>query len=223
MCNSTNCLADGLSSSGGAEVGNFLATSDGGGPGPPMTSHGALRTLTTSRARRPASVTRSPMAARKVSSLSPRTTAVSSWNASGWPSGIRGMTAIDCPSTTTCYALGETTSQSSVLVVTTDSGSIWSTESLPSGASRGLQCPSTTTCYGYGSSGSGGAIVSTTNGGMTWTTDTLPSGSGTSTGSCAHQRRSVTWGTDISTDGWVMIKTTDGGSTWNIQTLPSDI
>src|ERR1017187_314861 len=106
----------------------------------------------------------------------------STWTTQTVPSGTSYLNAIACPSTTTCYAVGENNSNSgAIILATTNSGSTWTTQTVPSGTNylKAIACPSTTTCYAVGedSSGSGGAIIlATINSGSTWSAQTVPSG-----------------------------------------------
>jgi hypothetical protein len=66
-----------------------------------------------------------------------------------------------------------------IIFATTNSGSTWSTQTVPSGTLSlfGVACTSASTCYAVGehSSNSGGIILATTNSGSTWATQTVPS------------------------------------------------
>ena len=107
----------------------------------------------------------------------------STWTTQTVPSGTSYLNAIACPSTTTCYAVGQNNSNAvGVILATTNSGSTWTTQTLPSGTALlyGIACTSTTTCYAVGaivinigSSGFDyGYILATTNSGSTWSAQT---------------------------------------------------
>ena len=89
---------------------------------------------------------------------------------------------VACPSTTTCYAVGQNAS-GGVILATSNSGTTWTSQSVPSGTNvlNGIACPSVTTCYavgGYNSVSYGIAeILATSNSGTTWTSQSVPSGS----------------------------------------------
>lgn len=46
-----------------------------------------------------------------------------------------GMMAVGCPSTTVCYAVGESSSGVGDVLKTTDDGTTWKTQTLPAGTS----------------------------------------------------------------------------------------
>jgi hypothetical protein len=67
-----------------------------------------------------------------------------------------------------------------IIFATTNSGSTWSTQTVPSGTADllGVACSSTAACYAVGDDSSlvEGIIFATTNSGSTWSTQTVPSG-----------------------------------------------
>ena len=67
---------------------------------------------------------------------------------------------IACPSTTTCYAVGQNAS-GGVILATSNSGTTWTSQSVPSGSSDliAVACPSVTTCYAVGQNSSGGGLI----------------------------------------------------------------
>ncbi|MHB8289608.1 MAG: hypothetical protein ACYDEY_10300 [Acidimicrobiales bacterium] len=67
---------------------------------------------------------------------------------------------IACPSTTTCYAVGQNGS-GGVILATSNSGTTWTSQSVPSGTSDliAVACPSVTTCYAVGQNSSGGGLI----------------------------------------------------------------
>ena len=106
-----------------------------------------------------------------------------------------------------------------MVVVTTDGGTTWTTETLPGAkfAPAGLSCATTTDCFALGDT-NGLAVLATTDGGTTWTTETLPSHLGNLRDiSCATA--STCW---VSSDAGVFA-TTDGGTTWTTETLPAGV
>ena len=95
------------------------------------------------------------------------------------PSGAVSIGDIVCPSTSACEAQGSNSTGGSIALGTTDGGSKWRTQTLPSDT-KGL-----TTCYARRPAcvrhwertlQVTQLFVSTTNGGSTWTAQTLPSG-----------------------------------------------
>ena len=143
------------------------------------------------------------------------------------------LDGIACPSLSDCYAVGdgggdsETPVPSSFIFATTDGGTTWTSQTLPTGAPTtwsptgvatlyDISCPSTTVCYSVGwNGGSSGLTLGTTDGGATWAilsestaTDSVESISCPSTSDC--------YSTGLNN----IFATTDGGSTWINQSLP---
>jgi photosystem II stability/assembly factor-like uncharacterized protein len=153
----------------------------------------------------------------------------STWSAqTGFgPTGISYLSGIACPSTTTCYSVGENSSyDGGIILATTNSGSTWSTQTVPSGTRflNGIACTSASTCYAVGQNSSldGGIIFATTNSGSTWSTQTVPSGTLSLLGvACTSASTCYAVGEHSSNSGGVILATTNSGSTWNTQTVPS--
>ena len=151
----------------------------------------------------------------------------STWSAQTVPSGTSYLTAIACPSTTTCYAVGENSSyDGGTILATTNSGSTWSAQTVPSGTRflNGIACTSTSTCYAVGQNSSldGGIIFTTTNSGSTWSSQTVPSGTRSLFGvACPSARTCYAVGENSSSSGGIILVTTNSGSTWSTQTVPS--
>ena len=85
------------------------------------------------------------------------------------------LSAISCVTTSDCPAV-----ESGEVVVTTNGGTNWTTETAPAGIGQiyAISCPSTTTCtvVGNGAQSNLPVIAATTNGGMSWTDQSLPPG-----------------------------------------------
>jgi RHS repeat-associated protein len=78
------------------------------------------------------------------------------------------ITAISCPSTTSCFAVGDVDQGGAF---TSMSGTSWSNPSVISSteALTSLSCPSTTTCFAMGTSSTGNPIIEEgTNSGSSW-------------------------------------------------------
>jgi hypothetical protein len=94
------------------------------------------------------------------------------------PFAATGAFSAACPSTTTCYVDGSTSTNSQVVYKTTDLGQTWTTQPLPAnsltflfnGSETQLACPSATTCMLYGANNGHGdfGFLVTTNGGTSW-------------------------------------------------------
>jgi hypothetical protein len=101
----------------------------------------------------------------------------SSWATITPPSGLTELNALACPSTTQCYGVGDSSSDTGMAVSATLSGGVWNFTSLPTPASTELSsitCPSTTQCLatGYTLAGSVRTGVLLSFNGTTWSTVT---------------------------------------------------
>jgi hypothetical protein len=136
------------------------------------------------------------------------------------------LTAISCPTTDACVAMGDETDGSAVIYATTDGGATWKAEKVPSvldqphvtsSALTSASCSSPTTCEAVGYSGNAPVIIGTTDGGATWTPQPFPTGvAGNFTGiSCPSAKICE------AVSNTVILGTTDGGESWGTQTYPA--
>ncbi len=129
------------------------------------------------------------------------------------------FTGVACPSASDCYATGGDSTGVGFVTATTDGGSTWSPQSVPSrfGDVRKVTCPSISDCFGIG-----GGVINTTNNGGTWTSQTVPPGSVLfSDIACSSPSDCVAVGNN-GTNG-TTISTTDGGNTWTSGTVPTTV
>jgi len=86
------------------------------------------------------------------------------WTVSKSYPAVPGTSAIACPTTTVCYAVGGNSSGTGDILKTTASGATWTKQTLPSGTGDlfGIACPSATRCTAVGL----GSVITTTDGGM---------------------------------------------------------
>lgn len=110
--------------------------------------------------------------------LSPKKTSATTWVEDTVPA-MASFSAIDCPSSTECFAAGKASASEAGVVslsTVTLTPAKWSADSLTSAVTSLaiLTCPSTTTCYATGSTSSGPAIVSLYKSTSTWAVDKLP-------------------------------------------------
>lgn len=123
------------------------------------------------------------------------------WSQSPLPSGVGLLSAISCPSSTTCFGLADSAAVASALgiepqygpgaqptrfLATTDGGQTWSASPLPANDTiRVLDCPTPTTCVAGGeeyptvpteSASPTGVVLTTADGGGTWTSSTSSAG-----------------------------------------------
>ena len=150
------------------------------------------------------------------------------WTVStSYPVPVSSLAAISCPSTSACVAVGYggSTPAGGVVLTTTDGGTTWTQQTIPSGvgAFYGVACPSTSDCVAVGRTPSyNGVVLTTTDGGTTWTQQTIPSGIGVGGVSCPSTTNCVVVG-DTTTYNGVVLTTADGGTTWVNQSLPSGV
>jgi photosystem II stability/assembly factor-like uncharacterized protein len=145
------------------------------------------------------------------------------WIADSIPDSSGDFEGVDCPSTTSCFAVGKTDSSVGIIYATIDGGSTWVSQSVPDGAlgfDSNISCPSTSTCFVPPATGGAATMLATTDGGTTWTVQTLPSGYSIRAVSCASETVCELVGTDGSGAG--ILSTVDGGDTWTAQTPPAD-
>src|ERR1700681_4189510 len=123
------------------------------------------------------------------------------------------MSAVSCPTSSTCFAVGGLFGYGTILA-TSNGGGTWTVQSPgTSQAITGVSCPNTTTCFAVGGSGT---ILGTSNGGATWTaqssgsTDYLLGISCPSTTSCFAVGSSFTGTSTI-------LATSNEGGTWTVQ------
>lgn len=171
------------------------------------------------------------------------------WDDVGLPLSIAQVTALACPTATTCFAEGaeKGTTPSGAIVETTDAGASWTGEyDETSTYLHSLWCSTATSCYAYGTS-----YLSTSDG-STWGLDAVPAafptlaacptattciGSSPSAGIVTSDDGGATWSTAdgdvvptalscgsattcVGTDGTNLVITTDGGATWDEQSPP---
>ncbi|NNN20415.1 MAG: hypothetical protein HKL80_00235 [Acidimicrobiales bacterium] len=93
------------------------------------------------------------------------------------PQGLADITSIQCPTQTTCYAIGITATSSPAFMTSVDGGATWSANLLPNLLTSALTlfCPAISLCVASGGiSSDQGAIEFTTNGGSSWNEVSLP-------------------------------------------------
>jgi photosystem II stability/assembly factor-like uncharacterized protein/lysophospholipase L1-like esterase len=134
-----------------------------------------------------------------------------------------------CPAKLDCFAVGWSDSSGTpgaVIIATTDGGSQWGGEIVPSGISQlnGISCATTLDCIAVGYSGGNPeyspAVVATTDGGLTWAPQVVPVGSFELNAVSCPSASDCTAVGNTSSFGGVSITTTDGGVTWT-NDLPS--
>ncbi len=99
------------------------------------------------------------------------------FSASTIPQGIADITSMQCPTPTTCYAIGITATSNPAFMTSLDGGASWSANLLPNLLTSVLTlfCPTTSLCITSGGiSSNQGAIEFSANGGSSWGEVFLP-------------------------------------------------
>jgi photosystem II stability/assembly factor-like uncharacterized protein len=93
-----------------------------------------------------------------------------------YPAAADAAWSVACPSTSTCFAVGENSTNSAEILATIDGGAHWTSQAVPAGLTEltTIACASTIVCDAV----SGSTVLSTTDGGTTWRS--LPIGAITS-------------------------------------------
>lgn len=136
--------------------------------------------------------------------------------------GHGSFNAVTCTSTSDCLAVGADSSGAAVVATTSNIGSSWSNQSVPSGIGPldAVSCGDSQHCVAVGQ----GAIITSTDGGSSWTQSTVPTQNTTLLGvSCASATLCLASGVVPEVGeplAGQLIISTDGGSTWTAATMP---
>jgi photosystem II stability/assembly factor-like uncharacterized protein len=146
-----------------------------------------------------------------------------------------GAYALQCPTTTTCYAtepivVSQTVVPNGTVEVSIDGGQTWrSVLNAPGADLFGLTCPSEFTCAVTGEDFEHGSttdiMYSTTDGGKSWAQHVIPGGSqGSSLLWCKSQRDCIATTTQVGLGGRgeqaTALVTSDGGQSWTSAPFP---
>jgi photosystem II stability/assembly factor-like uncharacterized protein len=132
---------------------------------------------------------------------------------------------VSCPSTTVCFAVGNSASGNALVEQTTDAGGHWvtNTNGVTGLGLNAISCPDVHHCVAVGGVSEGGIIrpsntvLVTTDGGANWSASTLPSVDGYLTSvSCPDVQHC--WATSaVGIVGFSkVIATADGGTSWTV-------
>ncbi len=141
------------------------------------------------------------------------------------PLGSHRLTAVSCPSSRICDALGETVSGVYDLTLrTTDGGRRWSSRTLPAGTALGaaLACPSAERCVTFGHKGTNTTALAfvTGDGGDHWATARL-AGNPTGVNDVACPSRTECLAVGTGPAGPLVLRSADGGARWVDESLPA--
>lgn len=140
----------------------------------------------------------------------------------GWLPNSDGYNDVSCATSTRCIAVGGTAKRLGLIALSTNSGSSWSTPSVPSGQSvlNAISCLSTLRCVAVGQE----AALTSTNGGSTWVARTLPlENMSLLSVTCQLDLSCVAVGvvTQVARPyAGVILHSANGGDTWQLAKLP---
>ncbi len=123
------------------------------------------------------------------------------------------ISAMACPDSTTCYAVGSVT-----IMLSHDGGQTWrTTYDTQDGFLQALSCPNSLTCYAIGYyGGAGNTIIGTVDGGQTWQRLRTGREPPPYNITCSTSRVCYVSGPYLN----ALLITRDGGQTWSSRTLP---
>jgi photosystem II stability/assembly factor-like uncharacterized protein len=81
------------------------------------------------------------------------------------------LNAVTCPTATQCYAVGQTTFKTGMVLASSDGGATWAQHNVPAGVASlaSIACSSVTTCVAVG----GTSVITSSDGGVTWAAKTM--------------------------------------------------
>ncbi len=141
----------------------------------------------------------------------------------GYEPGFGGFNDVDCPTTTTCVAVGADDNGGGLASWSNDGGSDWTSQNLPSGtpALDTVTCSNSSTCIAVGQ----GAIVSTSDTGSNWTLSRPPVANTTLIGvTCVGPTLCLSVGVTPQVGkayAGEILRSINAGGTWTEDTLPA--
>jgi len=132
------------------------------------------------------------------------------------------LSGVSCPSSTTCYAVGQLGPSPAVITRTTNDGGSWTVSVAPKVTElQGIACPTPTNCVAVGDLGNmQGAVLLTSDGGASWSSASLPSAVGMVYAVSCPSAAVCFAVTDSLSRPPSVIRSTNGGATWSPQVLP---
>ncbi|MGH9079531.1 MAG: WD40/YVTN/BNR-like repeat-containing protein [Acidimicrobiales bacterium] len=140
------------------------------------------------------------------------------------PTPVNSLAAVDCPTDTSCLAVGSTAGSAGVpngaaVIATTDGGATWASQVIPATAGylSGISCSDQRDCVAVGqatqSADGLAAVIATTDGGRSWQARPVPPGFLDVTAvSCRADHRCIAVG-DVA-GGAAVLSSASGGSAW---------
>jgi len=139
-----------------------------------------------------------------------------SWQSGVTPTGVSGLVAASCASSSVCVAVGSgSTTAEEGATFTSDGGRSWTASSTPPhGVVDAVACPTANSCFASGANSAGGSgeVFRTSDGGRSWSSVTPPLGAERLYGiDCVTDRACVAVGKGLSQ----VFFTLDAGTTWH--------
>jgi hypothetical protein len=169
----------------------------------------------------PASASASATPTTTATTTTPRTTTLPTWTLLDTFPTADAVTALSCPTTSECIAVGGTTSNAALALLTTNAGTTWDPLTLPTGLKplQAISCAAATDCVAVGETTKGAiAAIDTVDTGSAWTAGTLPGLAGTLDSiSCPVSTSCVAGFTPtVSSLQPSALVTINGGATWHV-------
>jgi photosystem II stability/assembly factor-like uncharacterized protein len=171
--------------------------------------------LNGSRATTPSSTTTSSTTSSTTTTAPPPATA-QSWSVTGsFGASALSLSAVTCPTTSQCYAVGETTFKTGMVLVSADGGTTWTQYNVPTGVGTlsAIACSGASSCVAVG----GTSVIATTDSGTSWAAKTMGQNALT-TATCPSATECIVGGSDAPVqsgcDSGHTYATTNSGLTW---------
>jgi photosystem II stability/assembly factor-like uncharacterized protein len=141
----------------------------------------------------------------------PMVNSASIWQVSAAYPAAMEVADLSCPSVSTCFAAGRSSSQGGEVLKSVNTGVTWKTETLPSGAAAiaSISCPSVSVCLATENQ----SVLMTHDSGKEWTLLNTPQGSTVADIACPSITICYAVGQNSRGNPYIL-ETTDSGTTW---------
>jgi photosystem II stability/assembly factor-like uncharacterized protein len=146
----------------------------------------------------------------------PAATTAQSWSVAGsFGTSALSLNAVTCPTASQCYAMGETTFKTGMVLVSADGGSTWTQYNVPAGVGTlsAVACSTASSCVAVG----GTSVITTTDSGASWASKTMGQNALT-TVTCPSATECIVGGSDAPVqsgcDSGHTYATTNSGLAW---------
>jgi photosystem II stability/assembly factor-like uncharacterized protein len=139
-----------------------------------------------------------------------------SWSvAESFGGSALNLNAVTCPTASQCYAVGETTFKTGMVLVSGDGGSTWTQYNVPAGVGTlsAVSCSAASSCVAVG----GTSVITTTDSGTSWSSKTMGQNALTAV-TCPSATECIVGGSDAPVqsgcDSGHTYTTTNSGLAW---------